>query len=134
METTSSRSRKGQHDLYVGLLRKNKARYAKGIRVNCLMDRLLSGEGQEKHQMDEEHLAYVGGVMLEAGSDSTSATLLSFVLAMLKYPEVLKKAQDEVDRVCGDSRSPNFGDMPQLQYINACVLEVGSSPPHLCST
>lgn len=88
------------------------------------MDRLNSKEGREKHQMDDEHLAYIGGVMMEAGSDTTSATLLSFVLAMVKYPRVLKKAQIEVDRVCGLSRSPTFQDMQDLPYIKACVLEV----------
>lgn len=119
--------RKGQQDLYVGLLRKNQARMAKGTFVNCFMDRLLSKEGQEKHQMDDEHLAYVGGVMMEAGSDTTSATLLSFILAMVKNPKVLRKAQSEVDRVCGGLRSPTFEDMPDLPYVRACVLEVSLS-------
>lgn len=116
--------RKGQSDLYLSLLRKVQVRAAKGQFVNCFMDRLNSKEGREKHQMDDEHLAYIGGVMMEAGSDTTSATLLSFVLAMVKYPRVLKKAQIEVDRVCGLSRSPTFQDMQDLPYIKACVLEV----------
>jgi cytochrome P450 len=62
--------------------------------------------------------------MMEAGSDSTSSMLLSFILAMMKHPEVLKKAQAEVDAVCGETRSPTFEDVPNLPYIRACVYEV----------
>ena len=79
-----------------------------------------------KHNLDDEHLAFLGGVMMEAGSDSTSSTLLSFILAMVKYPEVLKKLQAEVDAVCGDERAPTFEDMPELPFVQACVFEVCS--------
>jgi cytochrome P450 len=62
--------------------------------------------------------------MMEARSDSTSSTLLSFILVMVKYPHVLRKLQAEVDAVCGDKRAPTFEDMPVLPYVQACVLEV----------
>jgi cytochrome P450 len=61
---------------------------------------------------------------MEAGSDTTSSTLLSFVLAMTQHPEVLRKAQEEVDRVCGSDRSPTFDDVRKLAYLNACMNEV----------
>lgn len=61
---------------------------------------------------------------MEAGSDTTSSTLLAFVLAMTQYPEILKKAQDEVDHVCGSDRSPTFDDIGQLEYLSACMNEV----------
>lgn len=115
---------KGQHDLYHGLLNGTKRRIANAGYVNCFMDRLLSDEEKAKHGLDDEHLAFLGGVMMEAGSDSTSSTLLSFILAMVKYPHVLKKLQEEVDAVCGDERAPAFEDMPNLPYVQACVYEV----------
>lgn len=61
---------------------------------------------------------------MEAGSDTTASTLFSFILAMLKYPETLKKAQQEVDQVCGTLRSPTSEDMSDLPYIRACLEEV----------
>lgn len=61
---------------------------------------------------------------MEAGSDTTSSTLLCFVLAMTQYPIVLEKAQQEVDRVCGSSRSPDFKDITKLDYLRACMNEV----------
>ena len=61
----------------------------------------------------------------EAGSDTTASTILSFILALLKYPGILKKAQQEVDAVCGDDRSPIPEDATRLPYLSACVSEVG---------
>jgi cytochrome P450 len=61
---------------------------------------------------------------MEAGSDTTASTLLSFLLAMIKYPVEFKKAQRDVDRVCGSSRSPTAEDMDHLPFIKACMYEV----------
>jgi cytochrome P450 len=61
---------------------------------------------------------------MEAGSDTSASTLLSFVLAMIKYPEEYKKAQMEVDELCGSSRSPTPDDINHLPFIKACMDEV----------
>ena len=42
---------------------------------------------------------------------------------MALYPEVQKKAQEEIDAVVGPNRLPNFNDRPSLPYINAVVKE-----------
>jgi cytochrome P450 len=47
----------------------------------------------------------------------------SMILAMVAYPEVVSKAQKELDAVVGD-RMPEFSDMPNLPYIRAMVKEV----------
>lgn len=41
---------------------------------------------------------------------------------MLLYPEVAKKAQDEIDKVCGD-RLPTLEEEYDMQYIRGCVKE-----------
>jgi cytochrome P450 len=60
---------------------------------------------------------------MEAGSDTTSATLLSFCLAMTKYPEILKKCQAGVDSICAD-RTPIITDVNNLPYLRAAMNEV----------
>jgi len=40
------------------------------------------------------------------------------------HSEVMKKAQEEVDRVVGDKRLPNFDDEADLVYVRALVKEV----------
>ena len=43
---------------------------------------------------------------------------------MLKNPEAQRKAQEEIDRVIGSDRLPNFEDEPRLPYEGALVKEV----------
>ena len=56
----------------------------------------------------------------------TLSTVQSFVLAMASFPEVLEKAQAELDSVVGKTwpRLPSFSDRPHLPYIEAIVLEI----------
>jgi cytochrome P450 len=43
---------------------------------------------------------------------------------MALYPEVMRKAQEEIDNVTGSERLPCFADRPNLPYVNALHLEV----------
>ena len=43
---------------------------------------------------------------------------------MVRNPEVLRKAQAEIDAVVGAARLPSFNDRPNLPYIDALVKEV----------
>jgi len=58
-----------------------------------------------------------------AGAETTSAALAWWMLAMVTYPEVQKRAQAELDTVVGRSRTPTFSDLPHLPYIRAMVKE-----------
>ena len=68
----------------------------------------------------------VCGTAFEAGTDTTAGTLLFFVVAMLHYPEVLKKAQEEIDSVVGSDGStiPGFIHINDLPYCFALTKEV----------
>lgn len=50
--------------------------------------------------------------------------LVNFVLAMLHYPEVMHKAQNELDAVVGRERAPTFKDKAHLPYIRAVIREI----------
>ena len=43
---------------------------------------------------------------------------------MVLHPDVVRKAQAEIDAVVGMDRLPSFADRERLPYINALVLEV----------
>lgn len=45
---------------------------------------------------------------------------------MVLFPEVMRKAQDQIDEVVGRSRLPNSSDRNKLPYIRAMVKEVSS--------
>lgn len=63
---------------------------------------------------------------MEASSDTISSTLLSFLLAMVQYPEVLRKCQAEVDTFCGTGRLPGINDIQSLAYLKATMNEARS--------
>jgi cytochrome P450 len=52
------------------------------------------------------------------------ASIHAFFLAMILHPDVVRKAQAEIDTVVGQDRLPSFADRKNLPYINALVLEV----------
>ena len=43
---------------------------------------------------------------------------------MTLFPEVQLEAQEEIDRIVGTKRLPNFEDRPNLPYVDAIVKEV----------
>ena len=43
---------------------------------------------------------------------------------MLHYPEVMKKAQADIDQVVGSDQLPSLNDRPDLPYIDCILKEV----------
>ena len=74
--------------------------------VNDLLDRMLTGvDRQSGEKLDDTNIIAQCITFLIAGHETTSG-LLSFALyALLKNPEVLARAYDEVDRVLGTDLS-----------------------------
>jgi cytochrome P450 len=72
---------------------------------------------------EESVIQWTAASMMNAGTDTTGATLLSFFAAMVIYPDVQKRAQEEIDRIIGGSRLPSFSDKANLPYINAIAQE-----------
>jgi cytochrome P450 len=62
-------------------------------------------------------LQFLGGEILEGGADTTSSTLLSFFMAMACYPEAQRKAQEQIDAMIGDERSPQWSDYDNIPYV-----------------
>lgn len=60
---------------------------------------------------------------MEGGSDTSSSLILAIVQALIKYPEVQRKAQEEIDAVVGSERSPQWSDLANLPYINMIIKE-----------
>ncbi len=54
----------------------------------------------------------------------TASATGAFLHLVTKHPEVQIKAQEEIDRVIGDNRLPDFSDRPDLPYIEAIYREV----------
>ena len=61
--------------------------------------------------------------VIEADYAQTVSAVLSFFLAVTVWPEIARKAQEEIDRVIGRSRLPTFDDRADLPYVDSLVWE-----------
>ncbi|KAK8129580.1 hypothetical protein PG999_001960 [Apiospora kogelbergensis] len=118
---------KTEYELYVGNYLKTKKRVLEGkVKKPCFCLDLV--RAQEQQGFSDSIAGYASGSILEAGSDTTAATLIGFVQALLIFPEVVAAAQAEIDRVCGsgdgdDVRLPDLNDLPDMPYIRGCMKE-----------
>ncbi|KAH9476428.1 Cytochrome P450 monooxygenase [Psilocybe cubensis] len=99
-------------------------------------ERVKEGEGrnrsiiqatlEQRHELglSRETVAYTGGVLLDAGTETLATTMLSLILCLMKSPAVLKKAQNEIDELIGSKRLPVANDIEELPYIQAIIKEV----------
>ncbi|CAG8368430.1 unnamed protein product [Penicillium salamii] len=78
-----------------------------------------------EHGSEEENIVkWSAGSLYAGGADTTVSSIASFFLAMALFPEVQRKAQQELDTVLGERQLPQFHDRDNLPYINALVKEV----------
>ena len=59
-----------------------------------------------------------------AGSETTSTTLTWAALYMVRYPEVQRRVQEELDREVGVDKSPKMEDRARLPYTEAVIMEI----------
>jgi cytochrome P450 / NADPH-cytochrome P450 reductase len=76
-------------------------------------------------QLDDVNIRYQINTFLIAGHETTSGLLSCTIYALLKHPEVLKKAYEEVDRVLGPDINirPTYQQVTQLTYITQVLKE-----------
>jgi cytochrome P450/NADPH-cytochrome P450 reductase len=104
--------------------RRRNAEAAEGMKdmLGAMMTGVDRATGE---QLDDVNIRYQINTFLIAGHETTSGLLSCTLYALLKHPEVLKKAYEEVDRVLGpdtDAR-PTYQQVTQLSYITQILKE-----------
>ncbi|KAH6795333.1 hypothetical protein C2S51_036319 [Perilla frutescens var. frutescens] len=61
--------------------------------------------------------------LLVGGTDTSSGTVEWAIHGLMRYPHVIEKAKEELDRVIGRNRWAEEDDFSQLPYINAIMME-----------
>ncbi|KAI9667304.1 MAG: hypothetical protein M1821_000119 [Bathelium mastoideum] len=77
----------------------------------------VTGEG-----LSDENIRYQMVTFLVAGHETTSGTLSFIFYHLLRNPEKLVAAQEEVDRIIGDNAIEEK-HLQQLKYVEACIRE-----------
>ncbi|KAE8155236.1 cytochrome P450 [Aspergillus avenaceus] len=84
----------------------------------------LLEDGRGRSTAEEEIVTkWSAGALYTGGADTTVSAMSCFFLAMALYPDVQKKAQEEIERVLGPNKLPTFEDRDNLPYIDALVKE-----------
>src|SRR5204863_26394 len=105
-----------------GSLRRVRAVADKKDMLGAMMTGVDRATGE---QLDDVNIRYQINTFLIAGHETTSGMLSCTLYALLKHPEVLRKAYEEVDRVLGpdiDAR-PTYQQVTQLTYITQILKE-----------
>ncbi|CAD6235914.1 unnamed protein product [Miscanthus lutarioriparius] len=61
--------------------------------------------------------------LLGAGTETTSTTMEWAMSLLLNHPDVLKKAQEEIDSNVGGGRLVDKNDLPRLPYLHCIISE-----------
>jgi len=123
--------------------REAKASFDNGNAKPCVLTDMLLSISQDKEGRDplmlENVVINTTGTAYSAASDTTTLTLLTFVLAMLMHPEVQKRAQSELDGFLNRDRLPEMEDRDALPFITAIMKEclrwrppLPLAVPHVC--
>lgn len=110
--------------IWLEALEKVKERCKNGDHRISLADRMLAGNLKSDVPMSPTVLANFLGSITQGGADTTSSGMRTNVIHLAKHPWVQKKAQAELDRVCGTERMPRWTDFKDLPYIN-CIIKEG---------
>ncbi|KAG2145620.1 cytochrome P450 [Suillus cothurnatus] len=80
-------------------------------------------EDNQSYGLTETEVAFLGGAFFGAGSDTTSISICTVLMAAACFPEEQAKVQAELDAVVGKHRAPTFADQGSLPRLQAFISE-----------
>ncbi|KAG1786896.1 cytochrome P450 [Suillus plorans] len=92
---------------------------------NSLLDTpsMVAENLQRVEKQDKAFKSMFETALKNTAATATTGMLMVFVLAMVLYPGVQKRAQAEIDLVIGRDQLPAFEDKKSLPYVDAVVQE-----------
>ena len=103
--------------------------YTPGV-VRDLTDSFISAYKNElakENRKDIGSIDDIASLMLDVavgGSDTTSTSLTWFILYMVLREDIQCKVHEEIDKIVGDGRQPNFEDISNMPYLQSTLCEV----------
>ncbi|RXW22001.1 hypothetical protein EST38_g3848 [Candolleomyces aberdarensis] len=92
--------------------------------VSVLLTNLQKIEaGVKDDAFTEDVLRNTVGALYAAGSDTTVSAMVTCILGLLEHPEILKRAQEQIDAVVKPGHLPDLDDEPSLPYVTAIAKE-----------
>ncbi|KAK7914535.1 hypothetical protein PG985_012238 [Apiospora marii] len=121
-----SRAIKLHRDLvetYGGIIQDIDKRRKRGEKVpDCLATTLLQMKEAEK--LDDLDLSMMAAAFMIGGVETAASITQWFSALIPSYPEIQRRAQEELDTVVGRDRLPGIEDEKHLPYCRALIKEV----------
>lgn len=84
---------------------------------------ITTGDNASSNLDNEETIKITAANLYIGASDTTVAAITSVILALVMFPEVQQRAQEEIGHVVGTDRLPTFEDRENLPYVDGIVKE-----------
>ncbi|KAK2660185.1 hypothetical protein Ddye_006718 [Dipteronia dyeriana] len=94
-----------------------------GDRKKSMIEVLLSLQESEPQCYSDEIISSLMIVLLTAGTDTSAGTMEWAMSLLLNNPNILKKAQTEIDNIIGLDHLINESDLAKLPYLNCIINE-----------
>ncbi len=108
-----------------GHIHKRKTKYDMGT-AECFIDvhtkKVHDSEDLGPHVNDETVAKTVASFFM-AGIDTSSYQILWVVIYLLRHPQVMRKARNEIDEVVGRDRLPTMDDQTDMPFTQAIINE-----------
>ncbi|CCM06881.1 uncharacterized protein FIBRA_09190 [Fibroporia radiculosa] len=123
MSIRGKKLHKGLVETYGGMINDIERRMKAGEDVpECLAKTMILARDEE--QLDHLDMAILTSAFMIGGVETTASIMQWFSALIPAYPEIQKKAQEELDRVVGRDRLPTVEDEINLPYCHAIIKEV----------
>ncbi|EUC61506.1 cytochrome P450 family protein [Rhizoctonia solani AG-3 Rhs1AP] len=118
--------REHKEQTFNGIYKWTKQRVADGIDDYSIIASTLQETkswGWDEETVDD-FAKHLGMVLYMGGTDTSVSALVTFMLAMVRFPNIQEKAQQEIDVVTGGDRLPTLKDRPMMPYMERLISEV----------
>ncbi|XP_071999859.1 cytochrome P450 2B4-like [Engystomops pustulosus] len=91
--------------------------------IDVFLAKQREGKSESKLYYHDKNLGVLVSDLFAAGMETTSTTLRWGLLLMIKYPEIQKKVQKEIENVMGSAK-PQTEHRKQMPYTDAVIHEI----------
>jgi len=105
--------------------------YMESLNVRCIADNFFKTEfekegsgGGSKLQQSNAEISPLLTDIFGAAQDTFTAAVQWFIVYLMKYPDVQREIQDEIDQVVGSQRMPHISERKRFPHLESFIHEV----------